>query len=229
MRAARKAWNLGFTLIELLVVIAIIAVLASLIFPAVGKARASSQRTACGSNMRQPGAATVNYATTRDGALPFSYSTNSTLPDQGYNPRWYSILAQDAYLGTVTNVDASGQRISFTAPGIIHCPAYGRHTGDDHPFEMSDYAPNSRLRDQQLYGVRSASKTVWLSDALWNRAYFNPDAPVIPVRGFLNMEDPVRHGEVRNHVFLDGHVATFTVAQQIAAKPNGANESMYVP
>jgi prepilin-type N-terminal cleavage/methylation domain-containing protein len=65
----------GFTLLELLVVTAIIAVLASLLLPALAKGREKAQRAKCLSNLRQVFVLEHCYALDHDGAMPLGYRT----------------------------------------------------------------------------------------------------------------------------------------------------------
>ncbi|WP_428940286.1 type II secretion system protein [Fontivita pretiosa] len=60
----------AFTLVELLVVIGIVAILMAFLLPALGRARESSIRIKCASNLRQIGLAAINYAAENKGWLP---------------------------------------------------------------------------------------------------------------------------------------------------------------
>ena len=66
-----------FTLIELLVVVAVIAVLASLLLPALSKSRAKAKTISCASNQKQLGTAFALYYDENDDRLPFGFWRDS--------------------------------------------------------------------------------------------------------------------------------------------------------
>jgi prepilin-type N-terminal cleavage/methylation domain-containing protein len=69
VRPRRSRAAAGFTLVELLVVIGIIAVLISMLLPALAQTRAQSQSVKCLSNLRQIGQATQLYANANKGHI----------------------------------------------------------------------------------------------------------------------------------------------------------------
>jgi prepilin-type processing-associated H-X9-DG protein/prepilin-type N-terminal cleavage/methylation domain-containing protein len=70
----------AFTLVELLVVIGIIAVLISVLLPALTRARERGQAIACQSNLRQIVIAAFNYAADNKGSLPYGFIFNKQRP-----------------------------------------------------------------------------------------------------------------------------------------------------
>ena len=78
MRSAVPCDRPGFTLIELLVVVAIISVLASLLLPALQKARTHAKMSACVSNMKQIGLGMMQYAGDNREQLPPRYGSASS-------------------------------------------------------------------------------------------------------------------------------------------------------
>src|SRR5687768_9310436 len=108
----------GVTLVELLVVIGIIALLISMLLPALNKARESANRAACGSNLRQIGIAYYMYAAESKDVAPLGTMFN--LPNS--NSRVWRAAGSYRY----NHPKAFGllyQAGMLKAGGVLHCPA----------------------------------------------------------------------------------------------------------
>lgn len=97
----------GFTLVELLVVIGIIAILTSIIMPALQEARDAAQRTKCASNLHQIYLTALAYANDGQGHVPFDVDTDAAV----FADTWSQMENRQLWQPYVTD------------PNIFYCPA----------------------------------------------------------------------------------------------------------
>jgi len=136
----------AFTLVELLVVIAIIAVLISLLLPALSKARRSALSVVCMSNLRQVGVGMMQYVNDNRGTLPVADARVTTNEPTGwlsrYGSGWVSRLAEKKYVMTTTELNR-------TKRDIFACPTDEEGRPQDFTADMPYY---SSYRALEVFG-----------------------------------------------------------------------------
>jgi prepilin-type N-terminal cleavage/methylation domain-containing protein len=133
----RKA---AFTLIELLVVVGIIAVLVSILLPALSKVRQQALNANCASNLRQIGIACASYAADFKGYLPARFREGK---DPFYQPL-YTYFAQDIKVSPPARYGLGllWERKYIDTPEVFYCPG-----GRAHPLHNIDSFPKPWLSD----------------------------------------------------------------------------------
>jgi prepilin-type N-terminal cleavage/methylation domain-containing protein/prepilin-type processing-associated H-X9-DG protein len=182
----------GFTLVELLVVIGIIALLISILLPALSKARMAAASTKCLSNLHQINLAFIMYSSDNGGYLPPTSDGNITVLVNGVATtvasRWYGGAIGSVTTGTfygpaspldqywgVANVGgcpAFTDQESILRPGYGTCDyAYNALLG--HQFfnnALASVTPNYKLYGEKLGTIRNAaSKAI-----VWDSARIAP-------------------------------------------------------
>jgi len=119
----------GFTLIELLMVVAIIAILASLLFPGLSRAKKSSCLAACSSNLRQIGIAIQLYAADFNDKMPLAFQ------------RYWGAPIERGLVGAGHGWTMHGMLLTYAGVPIMafRCPA------DRRDYELADGHVEKRI------------------------------------------------------------------------------------
>jgi prepilin-type N-terminal cleavage/methylation domain-containing protein/prepilin-type processing-associated H-X9-DG protein len=183
-----------FTLIELLIVVAIIAILASMLLPALNKARAKAKTVSCKNVLKQLGSAALMYVDDFNGLTPGNGAGGSAA-------QWSSQL-HPVYTGMSTRPDEKKS-------GRLRCEDYdgwyySAYKKSEPGNLARNYAINHYARGIKLTKKKSPSRVGLLIDGCiyvgsnglhWDRlSSSNADFYLDIHSGFMNS------------VFLDGHV-----------------------
>jgi prepilin-type N-terminal cleavage/methylation domain-containing protein/prepilin-type processing-associated H-X9-DG protein len=122
---SRQRAHRGFTLVELLVVIGIIAVLVSMLLPALSRVREHANTTVCLSNLKQIGTAFSLYSTEFAGYIPpYGYRSLTNPPPTYIAPTsyhtWFTIFVDRKYLTAPRQPDATS--LMSSGESVFRCP-----------------------------------------------------------------------------------------------------------
>jgi prepilin-type N-terminal cleavage/methylation domain-containing protein/prepilin-type processing-associated H-X9-DG protein len=225
----------GFTLIELLVVIAIIAILASLLLPALARAKEKAKVAKCLSNEKQIALGYLLYASDNSDYLPLAADLKNASPCE-----WFWEISR--YIAnettSVTNLDARNKVVACPSaklknPALDAIPGREAYGGYGHNYVYLGYFEEpDRVK---ISAVTKPTETCMNGDVLdtapglfwWNYGYLYP--PSIPPWGTTAGVRPyIRHGTGGNYSWVDGHVS-LTAWQVMSKGANGKIDWFYMP